>query len=345
MKCILVIIIFLILVFISEYKISAEKDNHTKTIYNFKSFQISLSWLIPFFGFLGYYLVYADVIKNDKELNDIIIKVSDILVIGGFVGFLSNTSQAFGIFKKQLEDIVFSEKFLVNRNDIKPIWRKISKLMFQQRFPDISEDLLSIIQEQYICKDEYSYYSNYRIITDVKWADEYHKFILVTDRVFFDLVFEKEGEADVVFKTWINGVKSLQKGKDYFCYCKCLVDNEEREVKCKETYKDNDNLYIVDNIVKVNNMNKRQVHQIYIEREKKYLFDLDYDISFRAKYIVKDMTITLNLPMDIKATFICRGTPKDFIKVKNEENTIEYMYKGLILQRQGYIFALHRRKI
>ena len=55
------------------------------------------------------------------------------------------------------------------------------------------------------------------------------------------------------------------------------------------------------------------------------------------------MTITLNLPDDLKATFICRGTPNDFIKVKKEENTIEYMYKGLILQRQGYIFALHRK--
>lgn len=341
MKYVFILLIFLLLVFVAEYKIDVKRTSKTKTIYNFNSFQMSLSWMIPFFGLLGYYLVYSNKINGDENLKDIIIKVSDVLVIGGFVGFLSNISQSFGIFKKELQEIVFSEQFLASRNDIKTIWKKTSKAMFQQRFPDISEDLFSIILEQYINKDEYSYYSNYRIITDIQWADEGKKFVIVKDHVFFDLVFEKEGEADIAFKTWINGVKDLQKGIDYYCKYKCWVDDNEQIIDTKEDLKD-ENQYSVINTVKVNNTNKRQVHQVHIERDKKYLFALDYDISFRAKYIVKDMTITLNLPDDINATFICRGTPKEFIKVKETKNTIEYMYKGLILHRQGYIFALHR---
>lgn len=342
MEFIFVLIVFLILVILNDYKISISKENNTRTIYNMKTFQMSLSWLIPIIGILGYVLVYSNIIKGN-ELKEIVIKVSDVLVIGGFVGFLSNISQSFGIFKKELEDIVFSEKFLVNRNDIKSIWKQVSKAMFQQKFPDISEELFSIVQKQYISEEEYSYYRNYRIITDIKWADENKKLVLVKDYVVFELVFEKEGDVDVTFKTWINGIKDLEKGVDYFCHYKCKVDNIEKEAETKEEYKDDGNLYLVKNTVKVHNSNKRQVHQVCIEREKKYLFDLDYDLSFRAKYIVKDMTITLNLPDDLKATFICRGTPNDFIKVKKEENTIEYMYKGLILQRQGYIFALHRK--
>ena len=82
--------------------------------------------------------------------------------------------------------------------------------------------------------------------------------------------------------------------------------------------------------------------KISIYRERKYVFELDYDISFRAKYIVKDMTISLSIPEDLEATFICRGTTKDFIKVKNTKTIKEYLYKGLILQRQGYTFALQK---
>lgn len=341
MKYVLILIVFLLLVFTSEYKIYVRRSSKTETIYNLKSFQMALSWIVPFFGLLGYYLVYSNYINGDEKLKEIIIKISDVLVIGGFVGFLSNISQSFGIFKKELQEIVFSEKFLASRNDIKSIWKKTSKAMFQQRFPDISEDLFSIILDQYINKDEYSYYSNYRIITDIQWADERKKFVIVKDHVFFDLVFEKEGEADITFKTWINGVKNLQKGTDYYCKYKCWGDDKEQTIDTKEDSQD-ENKYFVTNTVKVNNTNKRQVHQVHIERDKRYSFALDYDISFRAKYIVKDMNITLNLPDDIKATFICRGTPKEFIKVKEGENTIEYMYKGLILHRQGYIFALHR---
>lgn len=209
MKYVLILIVFLLLVFTSEYKIYVRRSSKTETIYNLKSFQMALSWIVPFFGLLGYYLVYSNYINGDEKLKEIIIKISDVLVIGGFVGFLSNISQSFGIFKKELQEIVFSEKFLASRNDIKSIWKKTSKAMFQQRFPDISEDLFSIILDQYINKDEYSYYSNYRIITDIQWADERKKFVIVKDHVFFDLVFEKEGEADITFKTWINGVKNL----------------------------------------------------------------------------------------------------------------------------------------
>lgn len=342
MKYVIILLLFLFLSFLSEYRIIVRKiSSDTRTIYNLPSFKIALSWIIPLFGLVGYCLVYSDCINGDKSLKEIILKISDVLLIGGFVGFLSNISQSFGIFKKELREIIFSEDFLIIRNDIKTIWKKTSKAMFQQRFPDISDELLSIIQDQYFNNNEYSYYSNYRIITDMEWADEERKYLIVKDCVIFDLVFEKEGDANVTFKTWINGVNGLEKDSDYYCKYKCWVDGEEREIITDEETKDDK--YIVVNTVKVYNTGKRQVHQVRIERNKKYLFDLDYDISFRAKYIVKDMTVTLNLPEDLKATFICRGTPKEFIKVKETEKTVEYMYKGLILHRQGYIFALHRK--
>lgn len=50
----------------------------------------------------------------------------------------------------------------------------------------------------------------------------------------------------------------------------------------------------------------------------------------------------LNLPDDIEAMFICRGTQLDFDDITTgSPKRIEKKYKGIILPRQGYVFALH----
>lgn len=87
MKYVLVLSLLLFLAFLSEYKIYVRRVSNTRTIYNLKSFQMALSWVIPFFGLLGYCLVYSNIIRGDENLKEIIIKVSDVLVIGGLSDF------------------------------------------------------------------------------------------------------------------------------------------------------------------------------------------------------------------------------------------------------------------
>lgn len=342
MECLVILTLFLILLMINEYKIVFMKSKQNGMLYTRKSFNLGLSWLIPIIGIIGYILAYSNSFGENKDLKEIVIKVSDVFVIGGFVGFLSNSSQFFGIFSKELESIIFSDRFLESRKDISLIWRKVSKALFNQKFPDISEDLFSIIQDYYICKEEYSYYDNYRIITDIEWCDDLKKFVIVKDYINFDLVTEKEGDIDIPFSTWMNGIKGLEKDKDYYCKLECKINNNTQEPNIEEKLQNEDNEYIVKHITKIHNIKEKEKYQVSIYRERKYIFDLDYDISFRAKFIVKDMTISLNIPQDMEATFICRGTPKDFIKVKNSKTTKEYLYKGLVLQRQGYTFALQK---
>lgn len=342
MECLIILFLFLILTISNGYNITFRRSNLNERLYSIKSFKIGLSWIIPVVGVIGYFLSYTNSFGENKELREIVIKISDVLVIGGFVGFLSNSSQFFGMFKKELEDIVYSDKFFEGRKNISEIWRKASRVLFNQKFPDISEELFSIIQDYYICKDEYSYYDKYRIVTDIEWADDLKKFIKVKDYINFDLVVEKEGDIEIPFSTWMNGVYGLEKDADYYCNLECEINSENQNVIIEEEYKNNDNEYIIKHIIKLKNDKGKGRFQVSINRERRYIFDLDYDISFRAKYIVKDMTISLNIPEDLNATFICRGTTRDFVKVKNCETSKEYLYKGLILQRQGYTFALHK---
>ena len=83
-------------------------------------------------------------------------------------------------------------------------------------------------------------------------------------------------------------------------------------------------------------------YEIKYTREKVYNLDEDYYLGLRAKYITNNLRVCLELPDDIEAIFTCRGTQKDFEDVKNTKNAIEKKYKGIVLPRQGYIFALRK---
>ena len=75
-----------------------------------------------------------------------------------------------------------------------------------------------------------------------------------------------------------------------------------------------------------------------------YNINEDYYIGFRAKYIVNRLRVCLDYPDDIDVIFTCRGTQLDFEDVNNSKRRIEKKYKGIILPRQGYIFALQKIK-
>lgn len=315
------------------------RKNQTE-LYTKQTFKMAQSWLIPIIGILGYLLAYSNVLKVDKNTNDIIIKFADVLVIGGFVGFLTNSAQFFGLYKNELEKIIFSTEYISTKNNVGEMWRKISKIMFEEKFHNISEDLFNIIEQHYICKEEYSYYDNYRIITDVKWNDNKKEYINVVDNINFNLVTEKKGDIEISFSTWMSGIKSLDDDSNYKCEFKCKINN--KDCVGKREYKQEENACLIIDTITIHNSKEKNIYDVNIRRERQYKFELDYDISFRCKFIIKDMAITLNLPSDIKASFICRGTPNNFIKVKDNQTNKEYLYKGLILQRQGYIFALHK---
>lgn len=336
-----VLFIWWILALVSTH-IDRSKGNGT---FSLTSLRYACVWLLPLLGVLGYTFAFSELV--DKKTTEIIKEASNILVVGGVIGYLSNLSHFFGIFKNELKDIVYFDEYLGNRKDINTIWRKVSKSMIEKKFPNISEDLFTIIEEHYIRKNEYSYYSDYRIVMNIEWGDVNKETIIIRDYIIFDLVTEKRGTVDVSFSAWIITSPEQIEGTDY--YSKILyskVDGKDVNTK-EEPTPHKDNIYTSKHVINIDNsknsdQGEGRSYRIALSRERKLRLTTDYHLSFRAKYIVKDMSISLTLPDGLDATFICRGTPKDFETLKNDKKSKELTYKGLILQRQGFTFALFK---
>lgn len=300
-------------------------------ILSYKYFRSGSAWIILLFGICCYYCAYFQ-IENETIWKEIIIKIGDILVIGVILGYLTNVAQYLGVFKQELQNIVYGKEFLKQRKDITPLWEAVSIQMFKEKFPAIHKDFLKVISS-YFPKDEISYYNDYETNMTIEWVDKESGLIRVTDNVSFDLIADSNKRFHYPLKSWLRVIDGTQ--------CENQIDNftingETPNLGECRTYKDGEDICHEHHIP----MEGSTKYSIEYTRTKVYNLNEDFYIGFRAKYIVNKLRVSLDYPDDLDVIFTCRGTQADFEDVKKPKRCIEKKYKSVILPRQGFIFAI-----
>ena len=169
---------------------------------SYKHFRSGAAWIILLVGTFFYYLGYFQ-IQRPCVWSDVVIKIGDVLVIGVILGYLSNAAQFLGIFKQDLQAIIYGKEFLKQRKDITPLWETVSLQMFKEKFPSIHKDFLRVLQS-YFPRDEVSYYNDYETYTVIEWEDKTKGIIKVTDDVSFKLIADSENEFYYPLKSWLH---------------------------------------------------------------------------------------------------------------------------------------------
>lgn len=304
-----------------------------ENLLSYKFFRHGSAWITFIIGIVLYGVGYF-VLNNQTIWKEIVIKIADVLVIGVILGYLSNAAQFIGIFKKDLQDIVYGKEFIKQRKDLDILWETLSKQLFKNKFPAIHKEFLKVISN-YFPKDEVSYYNDYERNTTIEWHDRDKGIIKVTDVVSFELIAETADSFSYPLKTW------TKVNNDDIIFQENITEFYVNEVNknIEEVRTTNKNgLICKEQKIELKGFNK---YDIRYQREKIYNINDDYYIGFRPKYIVNKLRVCLNLPDGIEAIFTCRGTQQDFEDITTgSSKRIEKKYKGIILPRQGYIFAL-----
>lgn len=303
-----------------------------ENLLSYKHFRSGASWIILLIGIFFYYLGYFQL--SEKSIwKEVVIKIGDVLVIGVVLGYLSNAAQFLGVFKRDLQDIVYGKEFLKKRKDIAPLWETVSLQMFKEKFPAIHKDFLKVIQ-RYFPNDEVSYYNDYEINITIEWSDDNKTKIKVVDNVSFKLIAESENEFYYPLKSWLHvGNDSYHNHIDSF-----TVNGVSPDLGQCHTYKEGEDICHEHRI----SLKGSTKYIIKYTRTKIYDITEDFYIGFRAKYIVNRLRVCLDHPDDIDVIFTCRGTQEDFEDVKKSKRCIEKKYEGVILPRQGYIFVIKK---
>lgn len=315
--------------------IFAKKSKMKDSVLSYKYFRSGAAWIFFILGIVLYYIGYFQ-IDSQSVWKEIFIKGGDILIIGVILGYLSNAAQFLGIFKQDLQDIIYGKEFIKQRKDITPLWETISKQMFKNKFPAIHKEFLKVING-YFPENEVSFYNDYESHITIEWIDSRRGVIRVIDSVSFELIADSTDEFEYPLKTWTR-VKEKETYENKIT--ELIVNNQTPIIENVGEYHENDDI-CHEQKVKLKGSTKYEIRYV---REKTYNINEDYYIGFRAKYIVNKLRVCLDYPDDIDAIFTCRGTQLDFEDVKNSKRRIEKKYKSIILPRQGYIFALRKIK-
>lgn len=304
---------------------------------SYNKFRSGSAWIILLIG-VGLYILGYFVCEDKTIWKEIVIKIADVFVIGVIIGYLSNAAQFLGVFKKDLEDIVYGKEFVKRRNDLPTLWDTISKQLMKEKFPAICKELLAVIKDNYLPTNSPIYYNDYHIIEEVSWVDDQKTFIKVTETINFEIITDNEAQFELPMSTWLD-VEGLEKGQYSVEIKEFLVNGCKAETTISEKIANGQ--YEHHCKAFLSGSKKYEVEQ---KREKIYSIEKDYDISFRARYIVNKLEVELKYPDDsLDVNFIARGTTKDFKDIHVTKGFISKQYKGIILPRQGYIFILNKK--
>ena len=174
-----------------------------------KSFKQSIGWIIAILGVLCYFIgYYFKSIYDSSIWPDFIIKAADVMIIGVVVGYLTGIAQWAGIFKKEIQDIIYGKEFLQKRNDIETIWYNVTKQMFKSKFADIHKNMLTALKSVLPSEDDISYYEDYDADSRIEWVDKDKGVIKCIDNYSMYIVVESEKQFDYVI---ISGLLKIQR--------------------------------------------------------------------------------------------------------------------------------------
>ncbi|MBD5219467.1 MAG: hypothetical protein HDS72_04380 [Bacteroidales bacterium] len=302
-------------------------------MFSIESLKRSVGYICAFAGITCYVIAYAACAEGSLAYK-ILLNIADVLIIGVVVGYLSNVAQWAGVFKKEIQDIVFGKKLVGERKDIEEVWSNVTKQILKNKFADIHKDLLLAMKKNLPADDAISYYDDYDSDIVIDWVNKEQGIIKTVETMSFFLISETDKEITLPLKTFTIGNPS-----------ECIVTQPEITVDGKiptihhEKQRKDDSGELVDvSFVRLKGKNRYQVRYV---REKKYDVNKDYFIGLKSQYLIHDLCVSLTLPDGLDATFIERGTNISFIKVKKEKSYIKMKLKGVIFPQQGYIFALN----
>ncbi|MBR6489904.1 MAG: hypothetical protein IKT03_05135 [Muribaculaceae bacterium] len=275
-------------------------------------------------------------------LFEIFEKAGNLILISSVIAFLIDSAEYMGAFKRELEEVIYDTKFLKKRNDIEGVWRGVSEVLFESKFPKISSDLMDAVKGYFVPDEDLklNYYNDYRITYTVTYDKDDSDFIHVESKTSFQLNVEDGKEFEFPMRHWTCVDESSQDTVET-AMGSIIVNGDERTDLGEpvKTYHNDTVCYCFK--LKLKGCTEYQIDQTV---NKKYNLKKDNFLAFRARWLVNDMRVQLFHPADMQVLFVNRATAKDFKKNHDTKVFKEYEYKGLILKRQGYIIILNKQQ-
>src|SRR5690606_14953070 len=84
--------------------------------------------------------------EHDSRWKELLLSTGKAILAGGVFAVLLKYIQIMGAVREELTKIIYDQQYLKNRNDLPKVWENISKVMFKNKFPKISRDIVNDVK-------------------------------------------------------------------------------------------------------------------------------------------------------------------------------------------------------
>jgi len=302
-----------------------------------KSFKISLPYILLVIGLISYSFSVFGTFQNGNWQR-FLEGIGKSILVSGIFAIVLKSIQFMGVFKDELSDIIYKQKYLDNRKDIKEVWENVSKIIFKNKFPKISKSITGDIENIYFPTKHVLYYDEYKQTLEIELIDPVNEKIRV-----------KQHSEYIVYPTSKNDKLNL-KTQNTLRFNK---SKEEVGIKIQKfTVNGKDIEPVIDQKIEASCL--RTWFTVVLTGEESYKFEtiiekeysLKYDriIGTKKDYIIHDFNLKILLKGELKINFLDAGTFNNF-KPANviNEHYREYDYRGIIYPKQGYILVVEKK--
>lgn len=262
---------------------------------------------------------------------------------GGVFAWITKVAQLSGVFRDELEAIIYGERHLAKRLDKEQLWLNATRSLYGDRFPGIRDRLTDDTLETVWPSSKRFYLSNVRHYAKLSVADRKSGYVLVEQAIHFDVITDAGGgvvERDSWYNVGIEGLsdeeieKLIEDSRSRYTNVSDPSDEVVDEVANRRI---EDGFLEVDYVAKLKSNSRYTVSERTTDRQ---LLSCDCMIGFSAISYVDGLVVTLDYDeSELDVQFYARG-PVEFHDCEPNITTIHKESSELLFRGHGFLAAI-----
>lgn len=274
-----------------------------------------------------------------KDWNILLQKIGFIGLTSGVFASVLKSIQFTGLFKEELTKVISGTEFLNNRKDLPELWKKISKSIYAQKFPEISGLLEDRILTTYFPIDTNHY--NEDLIVSIVIHDISDDFIIsYTQTIEYNAILDNDkNESQIKYTSTITDDEDVEEKNELLSFK--INDLEIEKEKYREIIRENGKIKYTHK-VPIKGENK---FKVFLKVKNTYSLKGENVKLLRFNTITRNVDLTVSHKENIDVSFFNIGLVNDFKPIHTDiKNTLSRRHRDdLILPRQGFGLSFNKK--
>lgn len=304
-----------------------------------KWFKRNLTWVYFTIAIVFILFPNTDYSPFPEYWNNLLQKIGFVGLTSGVFASVLKSIQFTGLFQEELTKVISGTEFLNNRKDLPELWKKISKVIYAQKFPEISDLLEDRILTTYFPMNKNHYNEDFIVSIIIHDIDD--NFVInYTQTIEYNAILDSENNiSNIGYTETITDDEGTKEKNELLSF---KINNKEIDLaKCRKVKKENGKIQHIHNM-QISGQNK---FKIFLKVKNTYSLKGENVKLLRFNTITKNVDVTVSYKNNIEVAFFNVGVVNDFVPIHTGiENSLSRRHRGdLILPRQGFGLSFNKK--